>query len=44
MKGMVKERAGRLSNNSNLEAGGKDEQRAGKVQRKIGRVEKALEK
>ena len=43
MKGAVKERAGKLANNSNLEAEGIDEQRAGKVQRKIGRVKKALE-
>ena len=44
VKGMLKEIAGRLGMNSKLEAEGKDEKRAGKVQEKIGQVEKVLEK
>ena len=44
MKGKVKEKAGQLTNNRNLEAEGTLEKAAGKVQGVIGRVEKALEK
>ena len=43
-KGKVKEKAGRLTNNRDLEAEGTLEKVAGKVQGVIGRVEKALEK
>ena len=44
MKGKVKEKAGQLTNNRDLEAEGTLEKAAGKVQGIIGRVEKALEK
>ena len=44
MKGKVKEKAGQLTNNRDLEAEGTLERAAGKVQGIIGRVEKALEK
>ena len=44
MKGKVKEKAGQLTNNRDLEAEGTLEKVAGKVQGIIGRVEKALEK
>jgi len=44
MKGKVKQKAGQLTNNRNLEAEGTLEKAAGKVQGVIGRVEKALEK
>jgi len=44
MKGNVKEKAGRLTNNPGLEAEGTVEKAAGKVQGIIGQVEKALEK
>jgi uncharacterized protein YjbJ (UPF0337 family) len=44
MKGKVKEKAGQLTNNRELEAEGTLEKAAGKVQGVIGRVEKALEK
>ncbi|WAC09186.1 MAG: CsbD family protein [Thermodesulfobacteriota bacterium] len=35
VKGKVKEKAEKLTNNPGLEAEGRDEKRAGKVQRKI---------
>ena len=44
MKGKVKEKAGQLTNNRDMEAEGTLEKVAGKVQGIIGRVEKALEK
>ncbi len=44
LKGKVKEKAGQLTNNRDLEAEGTLEKAAGKVQGVIGRVEKALEK
>ncbi len=43
VKGRVKEKTGKLTNDPVLEAEGKREKRAGKVQKKIGQVEKALE-
>jgi uncharacterized protein YjbJ (UPF0337 family) len=43
MKGKVKEKAGQLTNNPDLEAEGTVEKAAGKVQGVIGRVEKALD-
>jgi uncharacterized protein YjbJ (UPF0337 family) len=43
VKGGVKERAGRATNNPNLEDEGTREKVAGKVQKKIGEVEKVLE-
>jgi len=42
MKGTVKEKAGKLTNNSRSQARGKVEKAAGKVQEKVGRVKKAL--
>jgi uncharacterized protein YjbJ (UPF0337 family) len=44
IKGKVKEVAGKLSDNDELEAEGTDEKIAGKVQEKIGQVKKALGK
>ena len=43
-KGKVKEVAGQLSDNPELEAEGIDEKMAGEVQEKIGRVKKLLGK
>jgi len=44
VKGKVKEKVGRATNNPNLEAEGIGEKIGGKVQKKIGRVEKVLGK
>ena len=44
VKGAVKEKFGRATNNPDLEAEGKGEKVAGKVQKKVGDVEKVLEK
>ena len=44
VKGRVKEKVGRTANNPNMEAEGHDEKIGGKVQRKIGQVERVLEK
>jgi uncharacterized protein YjbJ (UPF0337 family) len=44
VKGMVKEKVGKLTNNPNLEAERKVEKVAGTVQKKIGQVKKVLEK
>ncbi len=44
VKGNVKEKVGQLTNDPDLEAEGIGEQFAGKVQEKIGQVEKAFEK
>jgi uncharacterized protein YjbJ (UPF0337 family) len=41
-KGKVKEMAGEITDNPNLEAKGKTEQIAGKVHEKIGQVKKVL--
>jgi uncharacterized protein YjbJ (UPF0337 family) len=41
-KGTVKEMAGEITNNPNLEAKGKAEKIGGKVQEKIGQLKKAL--
>jgi uncharacterized protein YjbJ (UPF0337 family) len=43
-KGSVKEKAGKLFNNSNLEAEGQDEKVAGKIQKKVGQIETVVEK
>ena len=43
VKGKVKEKVGRATNNSDLEAEGQVEKIGGKVQKKIGQVEKVLE-
>ena len=44
MKGAVKEKAGQLTNNPALEAEGQDEKNAGKVQKKVGQIEKVFNK
>ena len=44
VKGKVKEKVGRATNNPDLEAEGQVEKIGGKVQNKIGQVEKVLEK
>jgi len=44
VKGKVKEVAGKLSDNPNLEAEGTGEKIAGKIQGKIGQVKKVLGK
>ncbi|NWF56524.1 MAG: CsbD family protein [Syntrophaceae bacterium] len=43
-RGKLKEIAGKLTMNPKLEAEGKDEKRAGKIQEKIGQIEKVLGK
>ena len=42
VKGAVKEKVGRLTNNPDLEVEGKAEKVGGKVQEKIGQVRKVL--
>jgi uncharacterized protein YjbJ (UPF0337 family) len=42
MKGKIKEVAGKLSDDPNLEAEGTGEKIAGKVQEKVGQVKKVL--
>jgi uncharacterized protein YjbJ (UPF0337 family) len=42
--GGVKQKAGQLTNNPNLEAEGQGEKLAGVVQKKIGQIEKVFEK
>jgi uncharacterized protein YjbJ (UPF0337 family) len=44
VKGTIKEIAGKVSLNSDLEAEGKNEKQAGKVQEKIGEIEKVVGK
>jgi uncharacterized protein YjbJ (UPF0337 family) len=44
LKGTVKEKVGQLTNNPNLEDEGTDEKIAGKIQKKVGDVEKVFEK
>jgi len=44
VKGKVKEKVGRATNNPDLEAEGQVEKIGGKVQKKIGQVEKVLGK
>ena len=44
VKGGVKEKVGRATNNPDLEAEGQVEKIGGKVQKKIGQAEKVLEK
>ncbi len=44
VKGQIKETVGKLVNDPELEGEGKGEKIAGKVQKKIGQVEKVLEK
>ena len=44
VKGKVKEEIGRLINDSGLEGEGIGEKVAGKIQKKIGQIEKVIEK
>jgi uncharacterized protein YjbJ (UPF0337 family) len=44
VKGAVKEKVGHATNNPKLENEGADEKVAGKIQKKVGDVEKVLEK
>jgi uncharacterized protein YjbJ (UPF0337 family) len=44
LKGAVKEKAGQVTNDPNLEAKGQSEKLVGKVQKKVGQFEKVLEK
>ena len=44
VKGTVKEKAGQVTNDPNLEAEGQSENLAGKVQKKVGQVKEVLEK
>ncbi len=44
VKGTVKEKAGKATNDLDLEAEGKGEKVAGKVQKKVGDMEKVIEK
>jgi len=44
VNGNIQEKAGQLTNNPNLQAEGQDAKIGGKVQKKIGQVEKVLEK
>jgi uncharacterized protein YjbJ (UPF0337 family) len=43
-KGKIKEKMGRMTNNPQKEAEGQDEKIGGKIQKKIGQVEKVFEK
>jgi uncharacterized protein YjbJ (UPF0337 family) len=43
MKGKAKEKLGRITNNPNLAAEGQGEKLAGKIQKKVGQIEKVLE-
>jgi len=44
VKGAIKEKVGELTNDPDLEGQGKGEKIAGKIQKKIGQVEKVIEK
>jgi uncharacterized protein YjbJ (UPF0337 family) len=44
LKGAVKETAGRATNDPDLEAEGTGERVAGKIQKKVGDIEKVIEK
>jgi uncharacterized protein YjbJ (UPF0337 family) len=44
MKGKAKEKAGKVINNPTLADEGEDEKVAGKIQKKIGQIEKVFEK
>ena len=44
VKGDIREKVGQVTNDPNLEAEGTDEKIAGKVQKKIGQVERVVEK
>jgi uncharacterized protein YjbJ (UPF0337 family) len=44
VKGKVKEKAGKVTNNPDLEAEGRAEHNAGKVEKKVGKIEKVFGK
>lgn len=44
VKGAVKEKVGRAADDPELEAEGTDEKVAGKIQKKVGDIEKVIEK
>jgi uncharacterized protein YjbJ (UPF0337 family) len=44
LKGALKEKAGQLTNNPNLQDEGTGEKIAGKIQKKVGDLEKVIEK
>jgi uncharacterized protein YjbJ (UPF0337 family) len=44
LKGAVKEKLGRAKNDPDLEAAGTGEKIAGKIQKKVGDIEKVIEK
>jgi uncharacterized protein YjbJ (UPF0337 family) len=44
VKGAVKEKVGHATNDPDLEAEGQDEKVAGKIQKKVGDIEKVFEK
>jgi uncharacterized protein YjbJ (UPF0337 family) len=44
LKGTIKQKVGQLTNNPDLEGEGIGEKIAGKIQKKIGQVEKVIEK
>jgi uncharacterized protein YjbJ (UPF0337 family) len=44
LKGKVKQQAGQVTNDPNLETEGQSEKLAGKVQKKVGQIEGVLEK
>jgi uncharacterized protein YjbJ (UPF0337 family) len=44
MKGKIKETAGKVTNNPNLQAEGSAEKNTGKVEKKVGQIEKVVEK
>jgi uncharacterized protein YjbJ (UPF0337 family) len=43
-KGAIKQKAGEITNNPNLAQSGHDEKTAGKIQNKIGQIEKVAER
>jgi uncharacterized protein YjbJ (UPF0337 family) len=44
IKGKAKEKAGQVTNNPNLAAEGRKENRTGEVQKKVGQIERVFEK
>ena len=44
MKDEIKEKTGQVTNNPDLEADGRAEHNAGKVEKKIGQIEKVFQK
>ncbi|MGA7924392.1 MAG: CsbD family protein [Candidatus Sulfotelmatobacter sp.] len=44
MKGKIKETAGKVTNNPDLQAEGKAEKNTGKIEKKVGQIEKVFEK